>query len=62
LLAEAQGKPAEAASELGEALRLFKELRVPIYVERTERLAEKLEIPLTPGLEAAAERAVARRA
>jgi len=38
-----------AAAQLGEALRIFRELRIPGYVEKTERLAGELAV--APSLE-----------
>ncbi|HEY0554381.1 MAG TPA: hypothetical protein VGG20_08935, partial [Thermoanaerobaculia bacterium] len=35
-----------AATELGEARRIFAELRLPTYVERSDRLAMELATPL----------------
>ena len=35
----------EAAGELGEARRLFAALKLPVYVERAERLAAELATP-----------------
>jgi tetratricopeptide (TPR) repeat protein len=43
---DAQGKHAEAATHLREAHRLFTSLRIPKYVERTERLANTFEVVL----------------
>jgi class 3 adenylate cyclase/tetratricopeptide (TPR) repeat protein len=40
---------AEAAAELGEARRIFSGLRLPLYVERSERLAAELAV--APSLE-----------
>ena len=51
LLAHEGGDAEESARQLGEAGRLFKELRVPKYVERAERLAAELTV--LPDLEAA---------
>jgi class 3 adenylate cyclase/tetratricopeptide (TPR) repeat protein len=48
LLARQEGNPDKTAQCLGEAYRLFTELRVPKYVEKTERLAGELALPLTP--------------
>jgi hypothetical protein len=48
LLAHDGGDDVESARHLGEAYRRFKELRVPKYVERAERLAGELAVPLAP--------------
>jgi class 3 adenylate cyclase/tetratricopeptide (TPR) repeat protein len=48
LLAHTGGDPGETARRLGEAHHLFSELRVPKYLERTERFAQDLALPLTP--------------
>ncbi|HZY30842.1 MAG TPA: hypothetical protein VFF86_04285, partial [Candidatus Methylomirabilis sp.] len=46
-LAHAQGKQAEAATNLGHAHRLFTASRVPKYVERTEQLAKTFGVALS---------------
>jgi class 3 adenylate cyclase/tetratricopeptide (TPR) repeat protein len=45
LLAHREGEAGEAARQLGEAYRLFSELRVPQYLARAERLAGDLTPP-----------------
>lgn len=46
VLAHLTRRPAEAATHLGEALALFRALRIPRYVERAQQLAAEFEIAL----------------
>jgi tetratricopeptide (TPR) repeat protein len=46
-VAHAQGKKAEAATDLRHAHRLFSASRVPRYVERTEQLAKAFGVALS---------------
>ena len=52
LLAHGRGDAAQAAAQLAEAHRDFLELGVPRYVERTERIARELTLPLAPASQA----------
>lgn len=49
-LVHRRGRPEEAARELGEAHRRFRQLGVPRYVARSEQLARELALPLVPAL------------
>jgi len=42
-LASASGNPKAAAARVAAAHRVFRELDVPLYVERAERLAREIE-------------------
>lgn len=48
-LARARGQDAAAAAHLGEALDLFRLLRIPAYVTRIRELAKELGAPLPEG-------------